>query len=111
MGNNDRSDERTAQQPTAGRRQNFQTLRKQAAEGMAAGAAAMQQPHDGSGLPDIPLYAPLSDEQRADLDAQRRAAKTRQEARGVELLASQMAAEAASARRSDAAKAAARDKK
>ena len=85
-------------------RQNFQTLRRQAAEGMAAGAAAMQAPHDGSGLPDIPLYASLSADQRADLDAQRRAAKTRQEARGVELLASQLASEAASARRSDAAK-------
>jgi hypothetical protein len=88
----------------AGRRQNFQTLRKQAAEGMAAGAAAMQQPHDGSPLPEQPMYASLSADQRADLDAQHRAAKTRQDARGVELLAQRFAAEAESNRRADAAR-------
>lgn len=87
----------------AGRRRNFQTIRKQAAEGMAAGAAAMQAPHDGSALPEQPMYASLSREQRADLDAQHRAAKTRQDARGVELLAQRLAAEAESNRRADAA--------
>lgn len=86
----------------AGRRQNFQALRKQAAEGMAAGAAAMQAPHDGSALPEQPMYASLSPEQRANLDAQHRAAKTRQDARGVELLAQRLAAEAESNRRADA---------